>query len=246
MDETRTLQNNQLAKFILRIDIDKSSTINFEDVANRVAADYSTKKIEYHEHYHVNIDDEHNHANVNRTRFPRFVMTNGDGIYLKLGTFDKSIIIESNKYKDNTVYKGKIAKVIQTITELAGPEVGCNRIGLRYVNSFQCETEKDIARIFNANETKSIKVGLSKENVARVLMIIETNINDHQIRVQYGVPNRFYPSNITRPDLMLDIDVSSSGLQTIDEWEEVIVSLNHEAYETFRAYVKESYVNKLK
>ena len=115
MDENRTLNNNQIGKFILRIDIDKSTPIDFSYVVDALQGEYTSKKIEVQEHFAINIDEQKNEGNVAKSIFPRFVLTYADGAYLKLGTFDNNIIIESNKYRDNSVYKDRIAKIIAII-----------------------------------------------------------------------------------------------------------------------------------
>lgn len=246
MDENRTLNNNQIGKFILRIDIDKSTPIDFSYVVDALQGDYTSKKIEVQEHYDINIDEQKNEGNVAKSIFPRFVLTYADGAYLKLGTFDNNIIIESNKYRDNSVYKDRIAKVLAIIKEKHGEGISSTRIGMRYINTFPCENEKDISKIFNPSDSKSIREGLSKPNISRVLLVSEFNEEDHQIRIQYGVPNKFYPSIITRPDLMLDIDVFSLGLQPINEWEGVIRTANHDAFRIFNEYIKASYIEKMR
>ena len=58
MDEDRTLNNNQIGKFILRIDIDKSTRIDFSYVVDALQGDYTSKKIEIHEHLDINIDEQ--------------------------------------------------------------------------------------------------------------------------------------------------------------------------------------------
>lgn len=246
MDENRTLNNNHVGKFILRIDIDKSTPIDFSYVVGALQGDYTSKKIEVHEHIAINIDEQKNEGNVAKSTFPRFVLTYTDGVYLKLGTFDNNIIIESNKYRDNSIYKDRIAKVIAIIKEKYGEQVSSTRIGMRYINTFPCENEKDISKVFNPSDSKSIRDRLFKPNVSRVLLVSEFNEEDHQIRIQYGVPNRFYPSKVTRPDLMLDIDVYSLGLQSIVDWEEVIRIANHDAFRIFKEYIKESYIEKMR
>ena len=44
MDENRTLNNNHIGKFILRIDIDKSTPIDFSYVVDALQGDYISKK----------------------------------------------------------------------------------------------------------------------------------------------------------------------------------------------------------
>ena len=85
-----------------------------------------------------------------------------------------------------------------------------------------------------------------REGIARSMIVHEYQQGDHLVRVQYGIPNRFYPSVIKNYDIVLDIDVYSGGQQSIDTWEESITQFNHQAYNMFISYIKESFLNTLK
>ena len=65
-------------------------------------------------------------------------------------------------------------------------------------------------------------------------------------RVQYGIPNRFYPSIISNYDLVLDIDVYSGGSMGLDVWDDNIREYNHAAYDTFLSYTKDSLIDTLR
>ena len=78
------------------------------------------------------------------------------------------------------------------------------------------------------------------------MMVHEFQNDSHRVKVQYGIPNRFYPSVITNIDLVLDIDVFAQGVLAIDEWNEVIKECNHSAYNMFCKYMKNTYIESMK
>lgn len=112
---------------------------------------------------------------------------------------------------------------------------------MRYINNFPCAKIADISKILNISEARAIKEIAGKNQLARAMLVHEYQMEDNMVRIQLGIPNRFYPSIIRNYDIVLDIDVYSTGLQSIDLWNEKIRSFNHQAYDHFVNYVKETY-----
>ncbi len=236
----RTLKKNKVSQFLLRIDLEKSAVIDFRNLSEILADDYSTTQTELHVNYCVNI----NAGQVNKEDYIKFVLKS-PGVKLTLDSFQKCITIESNKYEDNSIYKNRIAKIISILTS-TNPGLNSERIGLRYINVFPCEKISDISKILNASDAKSVKDSLSHDNIARSIFIQEFQHEDCMSRVQFGVFNKFYPSIIANYDITLDIDVYCSGLISIDNWNEFIRRYNHLAYETFISYIRDKYLESLK
>jgi uncharacterized protein (TIGR04255 family) len=67
-----------------------------------------------------------------------------------------------------------------------------------------------------------------------------------KLRLQYGVPNKFYPSSITTYDLLLDIDSYTESNYNVNDWESIISKLNHSAYELFLKEMNEIFIGQLK
>lgn len=236
----RTLKKNKVGQFILRIDLEKSTDVDFRKLSEMLADDYSTTQTELHVNYCVNIKA----GQVDKEDYIKFVLKS-PGVKLTIDSFQKCITIESNKYEDNSIYKERIAKIIELLT-LSNPDLNSERIGLRYINIFPCEKPADISKILNTCEAKSVKDSLSHDNIARSILIQEFQHEDCMTRVQFGVFNKFYPSIIANYDITLDIDVYCSGLIPIDSWNESIKRYNHLAYDTFISYIRDKYLESLK
>ena len=79
---------------------------------------------------------------------------------------------------------------------------------------------------------------LKSEQLTRAIVLEEYQHEDCYARVQYGIPNKFYPSLIKSLDLLLDIDVFQAGAQFITDWAESVKVCNHKAFEVFRLFIK--------
>lgn len=88
-----------------------------------------------------------------------------------------------------------LTKVIEKLKAL-NVEINSQRIGMRYINIFSCSKVSEISKILNPTDAKLIKETVVKEGIARSMIVHEYQQGDHLVRVQYGIPNRFYPSVI--------------------------------------------------
>lgn len=127
-----------------------------------------------------------------------------------------------------------------------GDQVTARRIGLRYVNSFPCAKVTDVRKVLNLTYGATVSSILKSEQLTRAIVLEEYQHEDCYARVQYGIPNKFYPSLIKSLDLLLDIDVFQAGAQFITDWAESVKVCNHKAFEVFRLFIKEDYLGKLK
>lgn len=242
MANNRTLLNNKISQFILRIDLSKDVDINYLKLTELLKDKYDSYKTELHVNYNVDIEKER----VCRKDFIKYILgTSSTATTLKIDSFEKSIIIESTQYENDTIYKQCLQNVITALKSI-GENISSRRIGMRYINKFSCPNIMSISKILSPLEAKAIKNAVSKDNIARAMMIHEFQCGTNIIRVQFGVPNKFYPSIINNYDIILDIDVFSSGVENMDEWAEAIKSYNHQAYDTFIKYIKDSFLETLK
>lgn len=238
--ESKTLQNNKITQFILRIDIMPGSTVDFKKLAEALSTDYGTVRSELHVNYQVDMDK----VEVNKEEFITYILGKAPNSTLQLNCFEKSIVLISSYYNNNSVYKDKISKVITLLKE-SHPELSASRIGMRYINTFPCAKPSDIGKYLILSEASSIKDSLKRDNISRSILVHEYQHGDYQVRIQCGIPNKFYPSVIKNYDLVLDIDVYGGGAQPIERWEDSIRDYNHGAYDYFIAYVKPNLLNEM-
>ena len=239
--ESKTLQNNKISQFLLRIDIMPGMSIDFKGLAEALSVDYGTVRTELHVNYNVDMQK----VEVNKEEYLTYVLGKAPNVTLRLNCFERSIVLTSTHYANNSVYKERMHKLISILKE-ANPEVAASRIGMRYINTFPCLKPSEISKYLNIAEANSIKETLKRDNISRAILVHEYQDGDYQTRVQCGVPNKFYPSVITNYELVLDIDVYGVGSQPIDRWEDSIRDYNHGAYAYFRQYVKPSLVEEMR
>lgn len=241
MNENRTLTSNKINQFILRIDFENKSQINFQQLTEVLRDYFLSYKTELRHNYNVDIRT----VQVNKEDFLKYIFETSDNLRVELDSFEKAIIIQTGKYKDSSTYTGCLTNLIQVLTEMY-PNTTAKRIGMRFVNLFPCSKYSEVSKYLQSAPARSIRESSQNEHIARVINIHEYQYGDCLARVQYGMPNKFFPSILTSYDVLLDIDVYSGGLQSITSWEENIRSYNHYAYDLFTAYVKDSLLEELK
>jgi len=239
--ESKTLTKNKISHFFLRIDLQENIKIDFKMLANNLKDKYLSFKTETCHNYNLDL----NNIQVTEQLFETFIFDGGEGTLLKLSPREKSIVLESKHYKDNSIYKDRVLEIIKCLEEQL-PDIKARRIGMRYINNFPCIKKTDINKIFETSKARGINDSLKKSNITRAIILEEFQEEEHYVCVQFGIPNKFYPSVITCYDLLLDIDVYNSGLQNIENWEDSIKEYNHAAFEVFTNYIKETYITSIK
>ena len=240
-NNNKTLLNNKIDQFILRIDLAEDPTVDFRQLAEKLTPEYGDARTELHVNYNVDMQK----VEVKKEEFLKYILGIAPQITLTIDCFEKSIVLESSHYDNNSVYKQRLAKIVKLIAEMQ-PEVAAQRIGMRYINKFQCLKMSEISKFFNTSEASSIKNTLKQEKISRVMLVHEYQYGDYQARVQCGIPNKYYPLVISNYELVLDIDVFGLGIQTIDSWENAVHEYNHGAYDLFMQYVKPSLLEDLR
>ena len=240
-NENKTLLNNKINQFILRIDLMQSPLVDFKKLAENLAADYGEVRTELHVNYNVDMQ----RVEVKREEFLKYILGTAPQITLTLDCFENSILLESSHYDNNDIYKQRLTKIVELIKEMQS-EALARRIGMRYINKFPCLKKSEINKYFNTSEANSIKSTLEQKNISRTMLVHEYQFGDYQTRVQCGIPNKFYPSVISNYELVLDIDVFGLGAQPIDSWESAVSDYNHGAYNMFLQYVKPSLLEDLR
>ena len=234
----QTLPRNKITQFILRIDLPKDCTLNFQKLALDLKDDY-VRFVETKEHnVHLNFDTQE----VSHRDFINYTLHADSGVQLILNTSQKIISFESNTYIDNSVYVDRLAAIIEKINNQGIDGLMSSRIGMRFINLFPCENKENIKKILQKPNDKAIIDSLSKVNLNRSVLVEQFNNGDHFVRVQYGIFNKFYPAVIKNLDVTLDIDVYYGGLTPIADWTENIIKYNHAAFDKFKEYVEPSYI----
>lgn len=146
MENNRILQNNKISHFILRIDFTKDIQIDYKMLSESLKDEFATFKTELHSNYNVNIDN----FEVKKEDFIRYLLSTST-ISLKIDSFEKSIIVELQQYKDKSSYMQCLTKVIEKLKAL-DIEINSQRIGMRYINIFSCSKVSDISKILNPTQ----------------------------------------------------------------------------------------------
>lgn len=121
-----------------------------------------------------------------------------------------AIIIDVKNYTTFDEFKQIILNSIQ-ILEPENSSAIASRIGLRYINQLII----DEGNPFEWNEIikepliSMIKFVEIKEELSRLIGVIELNRSDYFIRFQYGWFNSEYPSPIAKKEFVLDYDCYS-------------------------------------
>ena len=110
-------------------------------------------------------------------------------------------------------------EILETLMQ-AYPTIKFNRVGLRYVNqiNFQTEkrTQKDWYKYWGKYISDPLIRGLSfpdeAKNISRNMNSIEMNYGEYMLRFQYGIFNPDYPAPIKKNTFVLDTDVYATGL----------------------------------
>ena len=242
----RTLYNNNVKKFILKIDFTSNDVNDFALIVNVISKCFTRLEQRTHINYNINVNLQQNKEDVKKEQTPDYVLVDEERcLNLTFSTFQNALIIETSKYLNNVSYKECLNIVYSAIIKL-GIQIQSKRIGMRYINSFQCKTMKDIAKVFSKNKSKVFTEICQREYLSRVIIQEQYNMGDYKLRSQYGIPNKFYPAIMTTYDLLLDIDSYDDSNHSFEEWDDVIRNLNHAAYGEFDQSITPKYKESLK
>ena len=129
-----------------------------------------------------------------------------------------AIIFDMKKYNGYEDFRKIIQKVIQTV-ETENPSAKLSRTGLRYINQLII----DEGNPFDWNEfvkeplISSLEFIEKRNELSRLMGIIELNRSDYFIRFQYGWYNSEFPNPIAKKEFALDYDCYSKNEIDISE-----------------------------
>ena len=236
-----TLNKNSVTNFILRIDLVNTENDSISNIASEMRKFFynAEKQFIAKVDFHFN---EKNTKITDEVRQSEYILSTEDKLVkMTFSENENAIILQTNRYRDNTAYKEHIKNAIEIIRN-ENTNIQAKRIGLRYINDFNCDSFKKISSIFGKRLSAVVKKMIHDENQSRIICIEEFNNNSYKLRLQYGIPNKFYPSAITIPNLLLDIDSYAEITSCIDDWTDIIRKLNHTAYENFILEMNPKYI----
>jgi uncharacterized protein (TIGR04255 family) len=244
MSDDKTLANNAIRSFILRIDLMGDPGADFSLLVKELSGSFA--RVEKRQVQHIQFNFTNTKSEVKPIEQSDYVLISESPRYqVTFSEPQNAFYLESNQYLNNSIYKDFLGKLMDVFARNTW-KLNSRRIGLRYINNFDCDSEKQIQKIYGKRFSIIMKHMLLSENRNRIICVEECNNNGNKLRLQYGIPNKYYPANITNYDLLLDIDSYVEANYPSDEWCEVIRGLNHAAYAVFIDALNPKYLESLK
>jgi uncharacterized protein (TIGR04255 family) len=239
----RTLINNNVTQFILRLDFHLPAILKFEEIIEKLSDTFDRTERRSSTNFIVNnIQGE---FSITKSSAEDYVMLiESSQLSVTFSPSQAAIWLETNHYKNSSTYKDVILK-ITNIMKAINPTLKSRRIGLRYINEFKCPKITQIKNYINTVLTKNIQSMCSRKYISRVIAQEEYNFDKSKLRLQYGIPNKFHPATLKNFDIILDIDSFDDSQQSLDNFESIISDLNHKAYEVFYESVNKKYLEEI-
>jgi uncharacterized protein (TIGR04255 family) len=94
-----------------------------------------------------------------------------------------------------------------------------SRFGLRIINQISIESGDpfDWREIITPELISSIDLSKEFGQPSRIMGIIDTNLPDHRLKLQYGLFNSEFPNNIVKKEYVLDFDCTSKEEMRIED-----------------------------
>lgn len=240
MSNEQTLANNCLKQFILRIDF--SGVFPCNEIAENIKDLFVRREERKVRGYRMRFNPAQGDVMpvMEQGEVLENIFVKVDGGTLTLSPIDSSLIINTNHYVDNSAY-------LEILNKVVSAHWNARRIGLRYINMFDCERPATVGRIFNPPYSAIVKQLIVGETVSRAVSVQSRTSDDGNIsKIQFGVANSFFPKRISRCDLLLDIDAYHVGEVTSDESMGLVKQLNHDAFAVFREFITERQIGAMK
>jgi uncharacterized protein (TIGR04255 family) len=243
MEEDRTLTKNRISKFVLRLDLFPNASVDYKDLANNIGRFFDRIEQRPYNSYSINNQTQDIIKQEGGTDYVLVKESPSESVILSANS--NVIAFETNQYTNNLRYKEFLSQVIAYFKGI-GIDIQAKRIGMRFINEYPCKDLADVKKTLDLNSGKNICQMASKEFISRAISQEEFNFSTSKLRVQYGIPNKFYPAPMNNFDLLLDIDSWTDISCTIDNLPDVCSALNHKAYEYFVTYLRSKLLETLK
>ncbi|HEY3399559.1 MAG TPA: TIGR04255 family protein [Geothrix sp.] len=244
MAEEQTLLRNSIKKFILKIDLLPLNNLKHLEIVDKLAPFFTRVESRNVSNFAINLTTTN--TEIKENKVVDFVLVNTEYNYtVTISEPQNSIYFETSNYTNSNTYRNFIEILNEVLTLIEKP-IQSKRIGLRYVNEFNCESPRQIASIFSTRLSKIIKIMLTADGLSRIIGLEEYNSTMIKSRLQYGIPNKHYPAPILKLDFLLDIDCYIDSTEAHETWPEAIKNINHSAYEHFINSINPQFIEKLK
>jgi uncharacterized protein (TIGR04255 family) len=240
----QTLSKNALELFVLRFDLPNDSKIDFQILINEISHKFDRIEKRSQMNFQIKVTPEKPEFNTIES-FDNVLINEQNRFSMTFSNNQKAFWFETKNYVDRTTYSDVIYLLMDSAKSHT-LDLKSKRIGMRFINNFNCPNVKNISKIFNREFANTVAKRANHENLSRVICQEEYNYDINKVRIQYGIPNKFYPGVIRNYDLLLDIDAYDDTSQDIGEWLTVIRGLNHQAYNEFIKAIKPSFLQTLK
>ena len=233
MSKLQTLSKNCIKNFILRIDF--ADALPFTAISDAIKDLFVRREERQVDGFRMRFDPARGEVVpvVEKGAIRENLFIKADGCSLVLSPIDFSLVIGASSYINKSVYE-------DILNKLTLVEWNARRVGLRYVNLFECQKLTGVGKILNVPYSEVIKRLATCEVASRVICVqSRTTSNGHVQKVQFGIPNSGFPRRILNHDILLDIDAFYVGAIKSNECCEMVEELNHEAYDIFTELVTE-------
>lgn len=157
------------------------------------------------------------------------------------------MFINSKSYDSFENLKSQFTEIFHEV-QASYPLIKVNRIGLRYINQIDLLSEKTLRKSWSSYWGKYIKKELiqnltfidNEKALARQINTIEMNYDDCILRFVYGIFNEDYPAPNKKQVYILDIDVSSVGLFSEEEFNIASDSFHQKAKDWFERSITQA------
>ena len=164
----------------------------------------------------------------------------------------KAVVMNFKEYKTFDDFKNQFFEVFDVLTQHY-PDIKINRIGLRYVDQIKLPLEKRKRKSWSSYWGKYINSCLVKNlqfvdddlAITRGMNSIEMNYGNYMLRFQYGIYNEDYPAPNKKNIFILDTDVYSMGLFSIDDTKILVDIYHQQAEKWFEKSIKQELRKKM-
>lgn len=240
----RTLRNNAIKQFILRIDFGINEIAYLQEIINEMSTFFERTEQRIINGIMFKLNNGNPEA-VKSEDFDYVLVSESKGISLTFSKAQNALWFETVNYCDSSVYK-ELSTRLADVFRKRDSSLIATRIGMRFINEFKCSSISDIKKVFKAKYFNVIKSMLEEEDTSRAIAYIEYNRNSYKLRSQFGITNKYYPSVINNYDTIFDIDSYLDIQVKVCDWDGIIAELNHKAYDEFINKINEKYLGELK
>lgn len=242
--KARKHSQNSVVLFILRFDLVQNNIIIFDKIREDISKYFDRTEIRLQTNYHVNFTTDK--SEINKSENSDYVLINeNENFSLTFSKSQNSFWFETPTYRNKETYNNIVLELIKS-ARTHEIKITIRRIGMRFINNFPCPNAKGISKIFSPFIRKTLIQTLSKEQISRIICQEEFIYDTCKVKVQYGIPNKFYPAPIKNYDLLLDIDSYDDQIQELDTIPNAIENLNHCAYSVFLSNINPAYLDNQK